>query len=285
MDTDDFSMSLLCCCVPRAQQKPPRLKIKTPQSEVELQEFRVVRELPREIWAKILKLLPLHVLWRSARPTCHIWNAITLEIVWNTVVQPTVVDVLWYTNEKRVRQRLYPVLSKSHELVDFTPFSTIARWNLPTFEKALYSSDRQRYKCTNVVILLPSGKSWQNTAGFTLVKSTGRRDVWEFEQFTSRDKAAADLTKELFDPSWLARWMVTFKEDSDRSSSSSSTRGSLHLNHVTVPLAQFVKLFALAEEEEWPSMGKIDGFDRKKARSRPNSGILTPIRRRSEPNS
>ena len=55
----------------------------------------------------------------------------------------------------------------------------------------------------------------------------------------------------------------------------------MHLDHVTVPLAQFVKLIALAEEEEWPNLGKIDGFDRKR-KSRPNSGVSTP-RRRSEP--
>ena len=56
----------------------------------------------------------------------------------------------------------------------------------------------------------------------------------------------------------------------------------MHLDHVTVPLAQLVKLIALAEDEEWPNLAKIDGFDRKK-RSRPSSAIGTPGRRRSEP--
>ena len=135
------------------------------------------------------------------------------------------------------------------------------------------------------MLFLNSGKSWQNVATFVLAKSSGRREVWEFEQFTSRDRAAADLTKELFDPSWLAKWVITFKEDTDHSSSSSSAqRGSLHLNHVTVPIAQFIKLYALTEGLDWANVGKIDGFEKKKTKSRPSSGIITPIRRRSEPN-
>jgi len=162
--------------------------------------------------------------------------------------------------------------------------SALARWNLPNFEKELNSTDRQRYCCDGVLLLLPSGKSWQNAATFILRKSSGRRDLWEFEQFTNRDRAAADLTEELFDPSWIAKWIVTFKEDQDHSSSSSSTRGSLHLDHVTVPISQFVKLFALTEDEYWPNISKLDGFGKKKNKSRPSSGIITPSRRRSEPN-
>jgi hypothetical protein len=248
-----------------------------------MQAFRRCRELPKEIWVQILKHLPLHVLWKSARPTCHLFNVIALDIVWNQLFLSTNVDVLWHTNDKKVRQRLYPVLPKSFYPTDFTPFSAVARWNLPNFEKELHSTDRGRYRCSGVVLLLPSGKSWQNAAIFILTKSTGKRDVWEFEQFTNRDRAAADLTEELFDPSWLAKWVVTFKEDMDHSSSSSSTRGSVHLNHVTVPISQFIKLFAVLEEQ-WPNIGKIDGLaGKKKSKSRPGSGTFTPSRRRSEP--
>lgn len=266
-------MSLLCCCIPRTQQKPPRLKDQSATTAVELKTFRV---LPTEIWVKILGLLPLHVLWRNARPTCHSWNVIALELVWNHLVLPTVIDVQWRTGDKRIRQRLYPLLPKSPGPAEFKPFSSVARWNLPDFEKALHTAERLRYRCDNVIILLPSAKAWQNVATFALIKTTERKDVWEFEQLSS---PTVNIDKAFFDLSWLAKWRVTFRESPERRSTSS--RADMHLDHVTVPLAQFVKLVALAEEEEWPNLGRIDGFDRKR-RSRPNSGIITP-RRRSEP--
>jgi hypothetical protein len=273
MITNRTRMSLLCCCVPRVQQRHPRLRNQSPETVVELNTFRL---LPTEIWVKILKLLPLHVLWRNARPTCRSWNVIALEIVWNLLVQPTMIDVQWHTADKRIRQRLYPSIPRSPVLSEHRPFSSIARWNLPDFEKALYTSERKRYKCDNVIILLPSGKAWQNVATFALIKMTERKDIWEFEQLSS---PMVDINKAFFEISWLAKWRVTFREGEERRSTSS--RGDIHLDHVTVPLVQFVKLIALAEEEEWPNLGKIDGFDRRK-RSRPNSGITTP-RRRSEP--
>jgi len=270
-------MSVFCCCMPRVQQKPPRPK-EQPAESVELAtlrpEFR--KTLPPEIWAKVLRLLPLHVLWRNARSTCHSWNVIALDIVWKTLVGPTVVDVQWHTSEKRIRQRLYPSIPKSPEPSAFKPFSSIARWNLPDFEKALHTAQHERYKCDHVIILIPSGKAWQNVASFALVKRVGRKDIWEFELLSSPVSA---LDKSFFDLSWLARWRVTYREGEERRSTSS--RGDMHLDHVTVPLAQFVKLIALAEEEEWPNLAKIDGFDRKR-KSRPNSGVSTP-RRRSEP--
>jgi hypothetical protein len=271
-------MSLLCCCLPRTQQKPPRLKAKAVQQEVPI-ELHTFKVLPTELWVKILKLLPLHALWLNARPTCHSWNLIALDIIWTTLVEPTVIDVQWNTTDKRIRQRLYPVIPKTPSPLEHKPFSAIARWNLPQFEMALYTAQRDRYICSNVIILLPSGKAWQNVATFILSKATGKKELWEFQHFTSR--AAFDpLAKELYDPAWLARWRVTFKEGEERRSTSS--RGDMHLDHVTVPLAQFVKLIALAEEEEWPNLAKIDGFDRKR-KSRPNSGVSTP-RRRSETN-
>jgi hypothetical protein len=268
-------MSLFCCCIPRVQEKPPRLKDKSARPSVELQTFRTTT-LPTEIWVKILKFLPLHALWRNARPTCHSWNHIVLEIIWNLLVSPTVIDVQWHTSEKRIRQRLYPTIPKSPDPPEFKPFSAIARWNLPDFEKALNVAERGRYKCNNVIILLFSGKAWQNVASFTLAKATEHKDIWEFELLSGRVR---DLNKEFFDLSWLARWKVIFREALERRST--STRSEMHLDYVTVPLAQFVKLVALAEEEDWPNLARIDGFDRKR-RSRPNSGISTP-RRRSEP--
>jgi F-box-like len=271
-------MSLLCCCIPRAQQKPPRLKAPSQKNE-EVHELQTFRTLPTELWVKILKLLPLHVLWRQARPTCRSWNIIALDIVWTTLVEPTVIDVQWNTTEKRIRQRLYPVIPKNPAPVDSKPFAAIARWNLPPFEKVLHTAPRDRYICNNVVILLPSGKAWQNVASFGLSKATGRKDLWEFEHFTGRI-TFDPLTKEYFDPAWLAKWRVTFRESEERTSTSS--RANMHLDHVTVPLAQFIKLIALAEEEEWPKLAKIDGFDRKR-KSRPNSGVSTP-RRGSAPN-
>jgi hypothetical protein len=268
-------MSVLCCCMPRVQQKPPRSRDHPIAQSVELAVLHRRPTLPTEIWAKVLGLLPLHVLWRNARPACHTWNLIALEIVWITLVGPTVIDVQWHTSDKRIRQRLYPAIPKSPGPPDYKPFSSIARWNLPDFEKALHTAPRERYRCTNVVILIPSGKAWQNVAAFALVNRTNRKDVWEFEQLS----APLPIDKSFFDLSWLARWRVTFHEGEERRSTSS--RGDMHLDHVTVPLAQFVKLIALTEEEEWPNLAKIDGFD-KKRKSRPNSGISTP-RRRSEP--
>jgi hypothetical protein len=265
-------MSVLCCCIPRPQQKPPHLKDQPTTTTVELKTFRV---LPVEIWVKILKLLPLHVLWRNARPTCRTWNIVALQLVWSLLVQPTIVDVQWGKAEKRIRQRLYPQLPKSPSPPAYRPFASIARWNLPEFEKALYTAERNRYKCENVIILLPSSKAWQNVAEFALIKSTERKDIWEFAQLSGQ----IVNIEAFFDLSWLAKWRVTFREGQERRSTSS--RGDMHLDHVTVPLAQFVKLVALAEEEEWPNLARIDGFDRKR-RSRPNSGIATP-RRRSDP--
>jgi len=268
-------MSLLCCCSARAPVKPPRLKDKSARESYELV---TLHPLPNEVWEKVLKFLPLHTLWRKARPVCRHWNRTALDIVWSRLVDSTIIDVQWQTSEKRIRQRLYPILPRSPETLDCKPFSTIARWNLPEFEMALYSAERGRYKCTNVILLLPSGKTWQNVALFALTRSTATKDLWEFAQFSGR---GIDLNKEFFELSWLARWRVTYCEGEERKSTSS--RGDMHLDHVTVPLAQFVKLAAFAEEEEWPNLARIDGFDRTKGKSRPNSGISTP-RRRSEPN-
>lgn len=270
-------MSVFCCCMPRVQQKPPRPKEPHPAESLELDTLRPVQKtIPPEIWTKVLGLLPLHALWRNARPTCQSWNVIALDIVWKRLVSPTVIDVQWHTSDKRIRQRLYPAIPKSPEPSDFKPFSSLARWNLPDFEKALHTAPRERYKCDHVIILIPSGKAWQNVASFALVKRIGRKDIWEFELLSS---PVVDLNKSFFDLSWLAHWRVTFREGEERKSTSS--RGDVHLDHVTVPLAQFVKLLALAEDEEWPNLAKIDGFDRKR-KSRPNSGVSTP-RRRSEP--
>jgi hypothetical protein len=266
-------MSILCCCLPRVQQRLPRLEDQSAATPIELKTFRV---LPTEIWVEILKYLPLHVLWRNARPTCRSWNSIALEIVWSLLVQRTIIDVQWHTAEKRIRQRLYPTIPKSLVPSEHRPFSSIARWDLPDFEKALYTSERKRYKCDNVIILLPSGRTWQNVSTFALIKMTERKDIWEFELLSSPMVA---VDKAFFDVSWLANWRITFREGQEERSTSS--RVNMHLDHVTVPLAQFVKLIALADEEEWPNLGKIDGFDRRR-RSRPSSGISTP-RRRSEP--
>jgi hypothetical protein len=267
-------MSFLCCCIPRVQPTSQRLR-DTPETEtVELQTIRV---LPTEIWMKIFKLLPVHVLWQNVRPTSRAWNSMVLNIVWNDLVLPIVIDVQWQTPEKRIRQRLYPSIPKSLTPPDFKPFSAIAKWNLPDFEKVLHTAERERYKCTHVIMLLSPRKSWQNeTAKFTIVKITEHKDIWEFDLLAGQ---VLEFDKSLFDPSWLAKWRVTFREGEERRSLSS--RGNMHLDHVTIPLAQLVKLIALADGEEWPNIAKIDGFDKKK-RSRPNSGISTP-RRRSEP--
>jgi F-box-like len=270
--TDQARMSFLCCCIPRIQQTPPRLKDRPEEEPVELQILRV---LPTEIWMKIFRHLPLHVLWANVRPTSRAWNAMVLDIVWDHVA-PTVVDIQWQTPEKRIRQRLYPSIPKSIEPPDFKPFSAIARWNLPDFEKALNTSERGRYRCTHVFLLLSHRNYWQNAAVFAIIKITEHKDIWEFEQLSS---PMVDLDKAFFDLCWLPKWRITFREGEERRSSSS--RGDMHLDHVTVPLAQLVKLIALTAGEEWPYIGKIDGFERKR-RSRPNSGISTP-RRRSEP--
>jgi len=273
-------MSPWCLCGPRLSTKPPRLKVKSVKS-VKSVELHRLPTLPREIWVSILNLLPLHLLWRNARPTCRAWNAEVLDIVWKAFVLPTVIDVQWRSREKPIRQRLYPSIPKS--VPETKPFSTVVRWVLPAFEKSLNTSERYRYHCQNVIILLPSGRAWQNVASFVQAKNTTRTDVWEFEQLATGGAGGDLFSEEFYVPqqSWLAWWRVVFKKTEE--SSTSERGGIMCLDHVTVPLAQFVKVIALAEDEEWPFLAKIDGFDRK-TRTRPNSAIGTSTpRRRSEP--
>jgi hypothetical protein len=263
-------MSLLCCCIPRPPATPPH---STPPigGPVELSTFLA---LPPEIWVKILNLLPLHVLWRNARPTCRSWNTVALEIVFRRFVEPTIIDVVWHTNEKRMRQRLYPSIPRSLVPPDYAPFSLLAHWLLPEFEKALHTAERRRYKCDHVVFYLASGKVSQNNTPFALAKISERKDVWEMEALNTSE---FDYEKPFFyDPSWFPRWRITYRESHERRSTSS--RADMHLDTVVIPIAHFVKLVAVAEDEEWPRLSKIDGFDRRKS-SRPNSGILTPRRR------
>ena len=273
-------MSLLCCCIPLAQHKLPTIEDKPFEGLVELnisRASRTVRTLPPEIWEKVLKCLPLHVLWQNARPTCRTWNKIAINIV-TTLSLTTIVDVQWHTSEKQIRQRLYPLVFTFPDSPDTKAFSRIARWNLPEFEKSLQTGQRERYKCDNVILLLPSSKKWQNAALFALVRRTERKDVWEFEQLSY---PKVDFDESLFNLSWIPRWRVAFRESDVRRSTSS--RADVHLDYVSIPLAQFVKLYALTLEEDWPNIERIDGFDKKIIRrSRPNSGILTP-RRRSGP--
>jgi len=264
-------MSLLCCCILRPPPTPPHSPPRRGVASVELTQFRV---LPTELWVKILNLLPLYALWKNARPTCRSWNAIAIEIVFRRLVEPTIVDVMWHTSDKRIRQRLYPSVPRSLAPPDQTPFSLVARWLLPEFEKALHTAERKRYRCDHVVFFLSSGKYAQNNSGFALAKVTERKDVWEIEALTS---GAFDYEQAFFyDPSWFPRWRVSYKESQERRSTSS--RAEMHLDNVTIPIAQFVKLAVIADEDEWPNLDKIDGFDKRK-RSRPNSGIGTPRRR------
>lgn len=265
-------MSFLCCCIPRIPSTPTLFKDRPKEEPLELRTFRV---LPPEIWIKIFRHLPLPMLWQNVRPICRAWNVMVINITWDYVAA-TVVDIQWQTPEKRMRQRLYPSIPKSPEPPDFKPFSTIARWNLPDFEKALYNSERERYRCTHVFLLLSPRNQWRNEALFTIIKMTEHKDIWEFEQFSS---PMVDLEKAFLDLPWLARWRITFREGQEQRNPSG--RGYMHLDYVTVPLAHVVKLIALTAGEEWPRIGKIDGFE-KKRRSRPNSGVSTP-RRRSEP--
>jgi hypothetical protein len=264
-------MSLLCCCLPRPPQTPPHSPPPVRGPSVELTTFHI---LPNELWVKILKLLPLNALWRNARPTCRSWNATALEIVVRRLVEPTIIDVMWHTSDKRVRQRLYPSVPRSLVPPDTTPFSLVARWLLPEFEKALNTGERKRYKCDHVIFFLASGKYAQNNSSFSLSRITERKDVWDIEALSM---ASFDYDQTFFyDPSWFPQWRITFKEGPERRSTSS--RADMHLDSVTIPIAQFVKLVAVAEEEEWPSLAKIDGVDRRK-KSRPSSGVGTPRRR------
>jgi hypothetical protein len=265
-------MSLLRCCLPRPPQTPPHSPPPVRGPSVELSTFH---NLPKELWLEILKLLPLHALWRNARPTCRSWNAMALEIVFRRLVEPTIIDVMWHTNDKRVRQRLYPSIPKTLVPADATPFSLVARWLLPEFEKALNTGERKRYKCDHVVFFLSSGKFAQNNSSFSLSRITERKDVWDIEALSM---ASFDYDQAFFyDPSWFPQWRITFREGPERRSTSS--RGDMHLDSVTIPIAHFVKLAAIAEEEEWPSLAKVDGIDRRSKKSRPNSGIGTPRRR------
>jgi F-box-like len=270
-------MSVLCCCIPLTQQKQTHFAEKSFEGIVDLnalRKSRTIPTLPPEIWEKILGYLPLHVLWQNARPTCRKWNNVAINIV-TTLSLTTIVDVTWHTSEKLVRQRLYPFLIQQ-ECLDYKPFSRILRWNLPEFEKAIQTGQRDRYKPDHIVLITGDTKSWQNTAVLGIARKSERKDTWEFEPLAYQRR---DLDESLFDLSWIPRWRVTFRESEIRRSTSS--RADVHLDHVSVPLAHFVKLVGVLEED-WPSIEKIDGFDKKPRRSRPNSGILTP-RRRSAP--
>jgi hypothetical protein len=242
-----------------------------------LRPSRTHPTLPPEIWEKVLGHLSLHTLWQNARPTCRLWNQIATDIVM-TLSLSTVVDVQWHTGDKQVRQRLYPHVPEHQEPPETKPFSRIVRWVLPDFEKSLQTGQRERYKCDNVIILLPNSKKWQSAALFAIARRTERKDLWECELLAYRK---ADIESLYLNLAWLPRWRITFRESEVRKSTSS--RADVHLDYVSVPLAHFVKLYAVTMEEEWLNVGRIDGFDRKlPRRSRPNSGALTP-RRRSGP--